>query len=380
MQFIDLQAQLATMRDNIDRRIATVLDHGQFIMGPEVRELEAKLADYVGVKHCISCANGTDALQLALMALDIGPGDTVLTTAFSFFATAEVIPLVGATPYFVDIEPDTYNMCPESLEKGILAAKSTGLSPKAVIAVDMFGLPANYPALQNICDAHGIYLIEDAAQGFGGAIGSRKAGSFGDIATTSFFPAKPLGCYGDGGAVFTDNDDWAECLQSLRIHGKGQDKYDNVRIGLNSRLDTLQAAVLLEKLVVLDAERSEKQSIVARYNAAFDAVSCVPQSPPDFSSAMAQYTLAVEVSKRDALRLFLQNKGIPSAIYYPVPLNKSAPFKQAHSTPTPFADKAVQTVVSLPLSAYMSALDIDTVIDETRCFLFQTTPEIESQR
>ena len=249
MEFIDLKSQLAHMRTKIDARIKKVLDHGQFIMGPEVFELEEKLADYVGVKHCISCANGTDALQLSLMALGVGKGDIVFTTAFSFFATAEVIPLVGATPYFVDIDIDTYNLCPKSLESAILAARESQKgTPRAVIAVDMFGLPANYLKIQKVCDKYDLKLIEDSAQGFGGVINGEKAGSFGSLATTSFFPAKPLGCFGDGGAIFTNDDALADICQSLRVHGKGKHKYHNARIGLNSRLDTLQAAVLLEKL------------------------------------------------------------------------------------------------------------------------------------
>jgi dTDP-4-amino-4,6-dideoxygalactose transaminase len=263
MDFIDLASQLQFMRSAIDKRIGTVLNHGQFILGPEVTELEQKLAEYVGVKHCITCANGTDALQIALMSQNIGQGDIVFTTSFSFFATAEVISLVGATPYFVDIDPKTYNVCPQSLASAIKDVKESKQgNPRAVIAVDLFGLPANYIDLETLCKANQLFLIEDAAQGFGGAINGQKAGSFGDIATTSFFPAKPLGCYGDGGAIFTNSEEIADLAKSIRVHGKGSHKYENIRIGLNSRLDTIQAAILLEKLEWFPKELEHRQTIV----------------------------------------------------------------------------------------------------------------------
>ena len=249
MQFIDLAAQYTHLKDKIDKRIKTVLDHGKYIMGPEVFELEEKLAEYVGVKHAITCANGTDALQLSLMALDIKKDDAVFCPTFTFFATAEAIAFCQATPVFVDSDAETYNICPENLELQIKKIIKEGkLKPKAILAVDLFGLPANYPELEKIAKKYDLKLIEDAAQGFGGEINGKRAGSFGDLATTSFFPAKPLGCYGDGGAIFTDNDEYAGLLRSYRVHGKGKDKYDNVRIGMNSRLDTIQAAILLEKL------------------------------------------------------------------------------------------------------------------------------------
>ena len=260
MEFIDLQAQYQHLKTRIDKRIAKVLDHGKYIMGPEVQELEEKLADYVGVKHAISCANGTDALQLCLMTLDIKAGDAVFCPTFTFFASAEVIAFAGATPVFVDSDERTFNICPVDLEKRIKAVISEGkLNLKAIIAVDLFGLPANYPELERIAQKYGLKLIEDAAQGFGGDINGQRAGSFGDIATTSFFPAKPLGCYGDGGAIFTNNDEYAELIRSYRVHGKGKDKYDNVRVGINSRLDTVQAAILLEKLIEFPTELIKRQ-------------------------------------------------------------------------------------------------------------------------
>ena len=255
MQFIDLAAQYQSLKEKIDARIQTVLEHGKYIMGPEVQELEQNLSEYVGVKHTVSCANGTDALTLALMVFDIKPGDAVFCPTFTFFSTAETIAFEGATPIFVDSDEYTFNICPIDLEKRIEKVLAEGkLKPKAIIAVDLFGLPADYPALRKIADKYDLKIIEDAAQGFGGEINGKRAGSFGDIATTSFFPAKPLGCYGDGGALFTDNDVYAELLSSYRVHGKGKDKYDNVRIGMNSRLDTIQAAILLEKLSVFPQE------------------------------------------------------------------------------------------------------------------------------
>ncbi|MGK0372893.1 MAG: dTDP-4-amino-4,6-dideoxygalactose transaminase, partial [Glaciecola sp.] len=255
MQFIDLAAQYQHLKTKIDKRIQTVLDHGHYIMGPEVDELETKLADYVGVKHAITCGNGTDALTLAMMVLNVKEGDAVFCPTFTFFATAEVISYEGATPVFVDSDPHTFNICPIDLELRISAIIKEGkLNPKAIIAVDLFGLPANYPEIEAIAKKYNLILVEDAAQGFGGEISGKRAGSFGDIATTSFFPAKPLGCYGDGGAVFTDNDEYAELIKSFRVHGKGADKYDNVRIGMNSRIDTIQAAILLEKLAEFPQE------------------------------------------------------------------------------------------------------------------------------
>ena len=270
MEFIDLKAQYARIEEKINQRISNALSHGKHIMGPEVFELEEQLADFVGVKHAISCANGTDALQLSLMALEIGQNDAVFCPTFTFFATAEVIALVGATPIFVDSDPKTFNMCPKDLLVKIKQVKAEGkLNLKAIIPVDLFGLPADFPNINKIAKEFNLHLIEDAAQGLGGEIEGKKAGSFGDIATTSFFPAKPLGCFGDGGMVFTDNDDFAGVIKSLRIHGKGQHKYDNVRIGLNSRLDTIQAAILLEKLAIFPDEIISRQQVAKEYESFF---------------------------------------------------------------------------------------------------------------
>ena len=363
MEFIDLASQLRSMRTAIDKRIADVLEHGQFIMGPEVSELELRLAEYVGVKHCVTCANGTDALQIALMSYDIGPGDIVITTPFTFFSTAEVIALVGATPYFVDIESETFNISPDAVESAIVDIHQRNLGPiRAIIAVDLFGLPANYPRLEVLCQEHNIVLIEDAAQGFGGKIKERRAGSFGDIATTSFFPAKPLGCFGDGGALFTNDDNIAELAKSIRVHGKGTHKYENVRVGLNSRLDTIQAAILLEKLQHFSSELEHRQQVSRCYQSITDHY-LKPQLPSGFVSSWAQYTLVVEPQQRETMQLLLQEKGIPTAIYYPTPLNLQPVFLESISPPTPVSEKLAQQVISLPMSGYLELSDAQRVVE-----------------
>ena len=363
MQFIDLSAQLASMRTAIDRRINAVLDHGQFIMGPEVAELESQLAEYVGVKHCISCANGTDALEIALMSHNIGPGDVVITTAFSFFSTAEVIALVGATPYFVDIDPITFNLCPNQLELALRTIANENLGhPKAVIAVDLFGLPANYIELEALCLSNDLVLIEDAAQGFGGAINGQKAGSFGDISTTSFFPAKPLGCFGDGGAVFTDNDHVADKARSIRVHGKGKHKYENVRIGLNSRLDTIQAAILLEKLQHFEQELIHRQAIKEVYQQ-LSGSWVKPLIPEGYYSSWAQYTLVLEHNSREKVQAYLKQHDIPSMVYYPIPLNEQPAFTSYRKQSTPIAKKMSQRVLSLPMSGYLPIDDAQRVVE-----------------
>ncbi|WP_100655816.1 DegT/DnrJ/EryC1/StrS family aminotransferase [Alteromonas flava] len=363
MQLIDLQSQLHRLQPAINERINTVLSHGQFILGPEVSELEAELAGYVGTEHCITCANGTDALQIALMALDIGPGDIVFTTAFSFFATAEVIALVGATPYFVDIDKHTFNLCPESLASAIAAARQAGLKPKAVIAVDLFGLPADYPAISAICKQHNLKLIEDGAQGFGGTIAGHKACSFGDIATTSFFPAKPLGCFGDGGAIFTANATLAERCQSIRVHGKGSHKYENVRIGLNSRLDTLQAAILLEKLSIFDQECISRQRNAAFLSEHLISSIVTPHIPHTYSSAWAQYSIWHPEVPRETFLTHLSESNIPHAIYYPIPLNQQTALSQVPSVATPNSIAMSQRIFSIPTHAYLTAAELDLIVE-----------------
>lgn len=357
MEFIDLKAQYQHLKTRIDKRIQNVLDHGKYIMGPEVQELEEKLAEYVGVKHAITCGNGTDALTLALMVLDIKAGDAVFCPTFTFFATAEVISFANATPVFVDSDEQTFNICPIDLEIRIQKVITEGkLVPKAIIAVDLFGLPANYPEIEKIANKYDLKLIEDAAQGFGGSINGKKAGSFGDIATTSFFPAKPLGCYGDGGAVFTNNDEYAELLRSYRVHGKGQDKYDNVRIGMNSRLDTIQAAILLEKLAEFPQELINRNKAARNYELKLKGLHKTPQVPSGYISSWAQYTLRDE--NRDEVMKKYKQKGIPTVVYYPTCLHEQTAFNLLNDlTSLPIAESFSRQVFSIPMHGYLNLTD-----------------------
>jgi len=354
MQFIDLAAQYQHLKDKIDNRIQTVLNHGKYIMGPEVFELEDKLAEYVGVKHAVTCANGTDALTLSMMVLDIKEGDAVFCPTFTFFATAETIAFANATPVFVDSDELTFNISPIDLENRIKKVIAEGrLQPKAIIAVDLFGLPANYPELECIARKYNLKLIEDAAQGFGGSINGKKAGSFGDVATTSFFPAKPLGCYGDGGAVFTDNDEYAELLRSYRVHGKGHDKYDNVRIGMNSRLDTIQAAILLEKLVEFPYELINRNKVAAQYEKELVSKYKIPKVPKGYVSSWAQYTLVDE--NRAQIMAEYKEKGIPTMIYYATCMHRQTAFcgLDEQNSDFPIAEKLAKQVFSLPMHPYL---------------------------
>jgi dTDP-4-amino-4,6-dideoxygalactose transaminase len=354
IQFIDLAAQYQHLKTKIDARIKTVLEHGNYIMGPEVQELESELAKYVGVKHAITCANGTDALTLAMMVLDIKPGDAVFCPTFTFFATAEVIAYEGATPVFVDSDEATFNICPIDLEKRIQATIAEGkLTPKAIIAVDLFGLPANYPEIQKIADKYNLKLVEDAAQGFGGEIDGKRAGSFGDIATTSFFPAKPLGCYGDGGAIFTNNDEYAELVKSYRVHGKGKDKYDNVRIGMNSRLDTIQAAILLEKLAEFPTELINRNKAADNYEKTLSSKYQTPQVPEGYVSSWAQYTLLSD--NRDVDMAKYKEQGIPTMIYYGTCMHEQTAFSQLgyQAGDFPIAERFAKSVFSLPMHGYL---------------------------
>lgn len=354
MQFIDLAAQYLHLKDKIDARIQAVLNHGHYIMGPEVQELEEKLAEYVGVKHAITCANGTDALTLAMMVLDIKEGDAVFCPTFTFFATAEVVAYEGATPIFVDSDPDTFNICPIDLEKRIKAVIEEGvLTPKAIIAVDLFGLPANYPELEKLAEKYNLKLVEDAAQGFGGSINGKQAGSFGDIATTSFFPAKPLGCYGDGGAIFTNNDEYAALLESYRVHGKGKDKYDNVRIGMNSRLDTIQAAILLEKLAAFPQELINRNKAAERYTEKLKYTYKTPVVPEGYVSSWAQYTL--KAVDRDVEMAKYKKQGIPTMVYYGTCMHQQTAFKGLgyQEGDFPVAERLTSSVFSLPMHGYL---------------------------
>lgn len=356
--FRDLKAQYQALKPQIDQAIQTVLDEGSFIMGRQVRELEESLAEYVGVKHCISCANGTDAMLMVLMAWDIKAGDAVFVPDFTFFATAEVVSLVGATPIFVDVDKDTFNIDPVQLETAIQRTIKEGLyQPRVVISVDLFGLPANYPAIEKIAEKHNLLILEDGAQGFGGRIGERKVCSFGHAATTSFFPAKPLGCYGDGGAIFTNDDDLAEVLESIRMHGKGITRYDNVRIGLNSRLDTIQAAILQEKLqAFIDYELEQVNQISKLYTEKLKDIVKTPVIPEGYYSSWAQYTVQLEnKKKRDALQERLKEEDIPTMIYYPKPMHKQIAFEDtAINTNNPSTTEDLcDRVLSLPMHPYL---------------------------
>ncbi|WP_374300600.1 DegT/DnrJ/EryC1/StrS family aminotransferase [Ferrovibrio sp.] len=366
MEFIDLKTQYQRLKPRIDARIHAVLDHGQYILGPEVAELERQLAAYCGTRHAVTCANGTDALTLVLLAAGVTAGDAVFMPAFTFVATAEVVPPIGATPFFVDVSPETFNMNPESLKAGIAEAKKMGLRPRAVIPVDLFGQPADYTAIREICLQHDLLLIADAAQSFGASLNNRRVGTLGDFTTTSFFPAKPLGCYGDGGAIFTDDDDKVDLLRSLRFHGKGSDKYDNVRLGLNSRLDTLQAAVLLEKLAVFPDEVEARNQVARRYNEGLGDVAVIPRLASGATSVWAQYTILMP--NRDQVVAACKAAGVPTAVYYPIPLNQQTGYKMYPSVAAgvPVSERLAQQVLSLPMHPFLERDAQDRVIETVR--------------
>lgn len=369
ISFIDLAAQQARLRPALDRCIARVLDEGQYIMGPQVAEFERGLSAFCGAKHSLSCANGTDALQLALMALNIKAGDAVFVPSFTFAATAEVVPLVNATPVFVDVLPDTFNMDPESLKRAISMARESGLRPACVIPVDLFGLAADYDVLIDIARENGMKVIGDSAQGFGSVYKGKTTGSIGDVTTTSFFPAKPLGCYGDGGAVFTDDDELALLIDSLRVHGKGTHKYRNERIGVNSRLDTLQAAILIEKLAIYPDEIEMRQRVAARYSNALGNRFEVPFLPDGLKSVWAQYTLKTkDAAERDALQERTKKAGVPTVVYYPIPLHRQDAYKEFPQDPAGLAvsEDLVNRVVSLPMHPYLGAEVQDRIIEAVR--------------
>ena len=365
--FIDLDAQRRRLGSRLDAAIARVLAHGRFIMGPEIAELEARLAAFCGARHAIACASGTDALALGLMAKGIGPGDAVLMPGFTFVATAEPVAWLGAVPVFLDVLPDTFNLDPACLEQGVRTARAEGLTPRAVIAVDLFGQPADYDAIEAICARHGLWLMADAAQSFGATYRQRRVGTLGAIAATSFFPAKPLGCYGDGGCVFTDDDELAEAMRSLRVHGQGRDKYDNVRIGVNARLDTLQAAILLEKLAIFADELAAREAVAARYEALREVVQ-VPRVIAQATSAWAQYTVVVEGVGRDALGAALKDEGIPTAVYYPRPLNLQSAYRHypVAGGGLPVAEQLSRQVLSLPIHPYLEPEIQAHIVDAVR--------------
>lgn len=374
MQFRDLKTQYAVLKDEMDKAILEVVASSAYVMGPKIKEMETAFADYVGAKHCIACNSGTDALLLALKAWDVKPGDAVFVPSFTFFASAEVIAMQGATPVFVDVDKDTFNIDVTDLERKIEQTLKAGkLTPRVVIAVDLFGLPADFAAIRKVADKYGIYVLEDGAQGFGGRIGDRKACTFGDISTTSFFPAKPVGCYGDGGAVFTDNDEWAALVESYHIHGKGSDRYDNVRIGMNSRMDSIQAAILLVKLKAFsDYELMDVNKVAERYNKLLKGVAKTPVVPEGYYSSWAQYTLQLESKEQRAgLQAALKALDIPTAIYYPIPMHRQTAFSYLNldENRCPVSDQLADTVISLPIHPYLSNVDQDMICDAVRSFL-----------
>lgn len=367
MQFRDLQKQYEVLKKDINNAMLDVAASGKYINGPWVQELEEELAEYIGVKHCISCANGTDALTMAMMAWNIGPGDAVFVPDFTFFSSGEVVSHVGAVPVFVDVEKETFNISVDSLIDAIEMVIAEGkYTPKAIIAVDLFGLPADFEAIKKVAEKYNLLICEDGAQGFGGSINGKRACSFGKIATTSFFPAKPLGCYGDGGAIFTDNDETAELLRSIRIHGKGDNKYDNVRIGLNSRLDTLQAAILQPKLKAFkEYELGAVNSVAEKYTKLLDDMCITPSVPKGFYSSWAQYTIRLNDDVvRNRVQQRLKNAGIPSMIYYTKPMHEQKAFAyEERYVKCPNTEELCKTVLSLPMNPYMTLTDISSVIN-----------------
>ncbi len=362
IQFIDLAAQQAKIRTKIDAAIARVLDHGQYIMGPEVREFEAQLEDYTGATHALACANGTDALAVVLMAWGVGPGHAVFVPSFTYVASAEVAGMLGATPFFVDVHEETFNIDPASFEKAIGEAKEQGLEASVVVPVDLFGQPADAPAIQKIADAHGVKVMVDAAQSFGATLHNKRVGTWGHATTTSFFPAKPLGCYGDGGAIFTNDDDLANVINSIRLHGKGSEKYDNIRIGMNSRLDTIQAAILKEKLAIFPEEVIARDRVATRYTQALKDVARTPKLIDGATSVWAQYTLIVE--NRDAVQAKCKKAGVPTMVYYPMALSQQTGYKHypAVSGGTPVSDNLSGRVLSLPMHPYLGEEEQEYII------------------
>ena len=380
MQFRDLQAQYRKLKDEIDANIKATIESCKFISGPAVTQLEGELAEYAGVKHCVTCANGTDALELVLRAWGIGPGDAVFVPTFTFMSTAEVVATVGATPIFVDIDARTFNLDPVSLERTIQTFQTSNppsIQPRAIIPVDLFGQPADFDKIRPIAEKHGLKILEDGAQGFGGEIRGKRACSFGDAATTSFFPAKPLGCYGDGGAIFTDDDELDALLRSLCVHGKGKEKYENVRIGRNSRLDTIQAAILLPKLHALrDYEVADVNRVAALYTEKIGSLDVsksgslvTPSVLPGFVSSWAQYTILLpEGMDRAAVQAKLKERGIPAMVYYPRPLHLQKAFANCGGKPgdLPVAEAACARCLSLPMHPYMTEGDIETVVSSLK--------------
>lgn len=366
--FIDVAAQRRRLGRAVDDAIVRVLAHCQFIMGPEVQTLEADLAAFCGARHAVTCSSGTDALLLVLMAQGIGPGDAVIVPAFTFAATAEVVALVGATPVFADVEEATFNLNAGSLARAVATARSKGLEPRAVIPVDLFGQPADHDAIAAVATAEALFVLDDAAQAFGATYRGRPLGVCAPATATSFFPAKPLGCYGDGGAIFTDDDALAATLKSLRVHGQGTDRYDNARIGITGRLDTMQAAVLIEKLKIFAEEITARDRIARRYGDALSDVVTVPQVVPETTSVWAQYTIRLPAGRRDALAAALKSEGIPTVIYYARPLHRQQAYRDFPVVDggVPVSERLADEVISLPMHAYLEPSVQDRIIDAVR--------------
>ena len=362
VEFTGLDAQKKLLRSQIDARVKAVIDHGKFIMGPEVGAFEKALSDFCGAKHSICVANGTDAIQIALMALGVGHGDAVLVPSFTYTATAEVILVLGARPIFVEVDADTFNIDCKTLPAAIATAKKQGLRPRAIIAVDLFGLPADWVALNALAKAEGLHLIADAAQSFGARMANGDAvGTLAPITTTSFFPAKPLGCYGDGGAIFTDDDGLAQVMRSIRVHGQGTEKYETVRVGLNSRLDTIQAAILLAKIEVFAQELKQRNELADAYESRLHNLVATPRKPTGVTSAWAQYT--IKVPNRDVMQKHLSAMNIPTAVYYPKPMHLQKAYAAfgAGGGSLPISERLSGEVLSLPMNPYYSAQDVDAV-------------------
>ena len=370
-QFIDLAAQQELIRPHLDAAIKRVLDHGQYIMGPEVKQFEDSLRDFTGAKHALTCANGTDALTLVLMTWGIGPGDAVFVPSFTYVASAEAPAQLGATPFFVDVDEDTFNLDPQSLKQAILDCRELGLRPAVVVAVDLFGQPADVDAITEVARAEGIKVLVDGAQSFGGTSKGRTVGCMGDATTTSFFPAKPLGCFGDGGAVFTNNDEDADVINSIRLHGRGSQKYDNVRIGLNSRLDTIQAAILIEKLKLFPKELRLRGVVADAYTQGLSGVCSTPRILPKNTSAWAQYTL--QLNDRDALHTSLKSEGIPSVVYYPIALSQQLGYQHFPrvSSGLEASEYLAGSVLSLPMHPYLSEENQEFIIDKIKAFILK---------
>jgi dTDP-4-amino-4,6-dideoxygalactose transaminase len=371
VSFIDVAEQRRILGDKVDTAVSRVLQHCEFINGPEVTQLEADLAAFTGAKHVVACASGTDALLMVLLAKGIGPGDAVICPSFTFCATGEVVALLGATPVFADVDEETFNIDITSLKSAIVVAQKAGLKPKAIIPVDLFGQPADHDAIGEVARAENLFVLDDAAQSFGATYKGKQLGTFGLATATSFFPAKPLGCYGDGGAIFTDDADFANVLRSVRVHGQGSDKYDNVRLGLTARLDTIQAAILIEKLKIFPGEIVERDRVAKRYNDALVNVAAVPRVAAGCTSVWAQYTIRLPGGRRDALATDLKAQGIPTTVYYPKPLHHQTAYREypVAGNGLPVSERLSQEVISLPMHAYLDEATQDRIIEALRSTL-----------